>query len=133
MDNTKSCWASVNVYDREETVPKRLAKEDENILHDGMILTEKSRQFCLTPGKDLYGKVLWYRQGEEWLRAEQTGKMWMIPGDAMRSHTICRMAFCSAKIPIAFTCAEAAPDDAQERILVFHFMKERKERPDAED
>lgn len=133
MDNMKSCWASVNVYDKEETVPKRLAKENENILHDGTIIEGVTRQFCLTPGKELYEKALWYRQGEEWSRAEQTGKMWKIPENAVRSHTICRMSFCSAKVPVAFTDAETIPDDTQERILVFHFMKERKERPDAED
>lgn len=131
MDNTKICWASVNIYDNEETVPKRLAKENEEISNDGTVIEGTARQFCLTPGKNLYEKVLWYQWNETWMRAEQTGKMWRIPGDAMRCHTICRMSFCSAKVKIAFTSKCESPDHAQERILVFHFLNKSGKSPDS--
>ena len=133
MDNMKICWASVNVYDREETVPKRLAEENNTISNDGAIVGEMPGKFCLTPGKELYDKVLWYQKDEQWIRAEQVGKMWGIPGEAMSCHTICRMAFCAAKVKIAFTEKGESPSEDQERILVFHFIKERKERSDAEE
>ena len=127
--NTKTCWAGVTIYGTEETVPKRLAPENGNVLKDGVWAPDVPGRFYLTPGKLLRDRVLWYELQGRWFQAEWTGQMWEIPEEAAEGHTTCQTPLCSAKVRIAFAEKGEQPRPDQERILVFHYLKDRKEQP----
>lgn len=129
---TKPCWAGVILYETEETVPKRLAPENQSILRDGLWMPDEPGRFYLTPGKVLRDKLLWYELDGRWLQAEWTGQMWEIPQTAAECLRNCQSSLCSAKAKVSFLEKGEKPGGQQERMVVFHYLRERKEKPYAD-
>lgn len=132
MDTMKTSWIGITIYTTEDTIPRKLAPENEQVLRDGRAVLDGQNWFYLTPGKALLGSVLWYEKNREWVQAEWTGTMWQLPGDAMSSRANCRTPLCTAKTCIAFAKKGELPTEEQKRVLAVHFLKNRKEPHHAE-
>ena len=132
MNTRKTSWIGITIYSTENTVPRKLAPENAQVLRDGMAVEDEQSWFCLTPGKALLGSMLWYEKNGEWVQAEWTGTMWQLPGDAMSSRANCRTPLCTAKTRIAFAKKGEWPTEEQKRVLAVHFLKNRKEPCHAE-